>query len=72
MKKFEVGKTYKVNGAGSIHVDKRTECYITFSGDYTGRKKIYPADLFGLGENILLNIPGLKQHKYFCFAAKEI
>lgn len=67
MKKFETGKSYHVNGGGLITVTKRTDCYITFAGSFTGRRKIISDNLFGLGENILIpsRYPGLK---YFCFA----
>lgn len=55
MKRFEVGKEYAVPGHGTIKIEKRTKCYITFSGCYTGRKKLealFKNGLFGLGENI--------------------
>lgn len=70
MKQFEEGKTYKVNGPGSITVTKKTAHFITYTGDHTGRKKIYALNLFGLGENIL--IPSeCKSYCYFCYAAHE-
>ena len=68
MKSFEVGKTYLVNGGGAIRVIKRTSCYITFDGDFCGKRKICRDNLFGLGEHIL--IPG-KHIEYFCFAEHE-
>ena len=70
MRKFEEGKTYEVNGGGSITVTKRTAKYIEFTGDFTGRRKVIEDNLFGLGENIL--IPSdYKVMKYFCFAGHE-
>lgn len=70
MKKFETGKTYMVNGGGFITVTKRTEHFITFCGSYAGRRKIIAADMFGLGENILIptEYAGFKR---FCFAGHE-
>lgn len=58
MKKFEEGKWYKVASGGLIHVEKRTPQYITFTGNYSGRKKVYNVDTFGicgLGENIWID-----------------
>lgn len=55
MKTFEEGKRYEVAGGGEILIEKRTHCFITFSGDFTGRKKVAlfgDKGLFGLGENI--------------------
>lgn len=72
MKSFEEGKTYYVNGPGQILVEKVTEHFITFSGDFSGRKKIYKDNLFGLGENILIDHPTCRQLKYFCFAGHEV
>lgn len=75
MKRFEAGKTYKVNGPGYIRVSRRTEHFIDFSRVIEGkeskrmRKRIYQDNLFGLGENIL--IPAAASAKYFVFAAHE-
>lgn len=55
MKAFEEGKRYGVAGGGEILIEKRTPCFITFSGDFTGKKKVATFGdrvLFGLGENI--------------------
>ena len=71
MKTFEEGKTYKVNGPGCIRIEKRTDHYITFSGDFSGRKKIHDNNLFGLGEDIVIDTP-YKGCKYLCFAAHEV
>ena len=69
MKRFEVGKTYKVNGFGFIKVTKRTKHYLTFSGDYKGRKKIADENLFDLGEHVLVDYPDTSlKLKLFCFA----
>ena len=74
MQQFEEGKTYNVNGGGKITVTRRTSQFVFFTGttrdgETRGRKKIYPDNLFGLGENILIPslYPGLK---YFCFAGR--
>ncbi len=40
MKRFEAGVSYYTAGGKVITVTKRTEHYITFTGDYTGRKKV--------------------------------
>ena len=40
MKRFEAGYSYYTAGGKVITVTKRTEHYITFTGDYTGRKKV--------------------------------
>lgn len=47
--KFEVGKTYRVNGGGQIRITKRTKKFVSFDGDFTGRKMI---DLSFLSESI--------------------
>lgn len=73
MKTFEVGKTYKLNGSGQIRIEKRTAHFVTFSGTFSGRKKIDPqSNLLGLGELILIENPDCKQFKYFCFAGNEV
>ena len=53
MKQFEVGKTYKAGG-GEIKIIKRTRCYITYEGDFSGRSqiKILGNGLFDLCENV--------------------
>ena len=76
MKQFETGKTYFINGGGTITVIKRTPAYITFTAAgtrrpvKTGRKGIMKDDLFGLGENILIDTDNTAV-KYFCFAEHE-
>lgn len=70
MKRFEVGKTYKVNGGNTITIQKRTEHYATVSGDYNGRLYIYRDNFFGLGEDLMIPTE-YKQMKKFCFAGKE-
>lgn len=80
MKQFEQGKQYKINGSdyGTITVVKRSRCYVTIIGDIperSGRYMIYSFGkngLFGMGENILLPIPGVKQHMLFCFACMTV
>ena len=72
MKRFRTGESYRVNGGGTITITKRTSQYVTYTGDYSGKKKIYTYDeegLFGLGEHIL--VPMAAGHT-FCFAGKEI
>lgn len=72
MKRFEVGKTYQVNGGGTITITKRTRCFITFTGSFSGRMMPYAyADkgLFGLGEHIWI-----RKNSYMkvpCFAGHE-
>ena len=69
MKRFEASKTYDISGyqAGTNFVEKRTECYVWFTGSFTGKRRIIADYLFGLGENILIpsEYSGLT---YFCFA----
>ena len=74
MKLFEVGKEYKVNGPGSIRIVKRSAHYVTFEGEFSGRKQTVQfgdSGFFGLGESLLIkgDVPG---HKYWIFAAHEI
>lgn len=66
MKTFEVGRTYKVNMGGHITVTKRTAQYITFAGNYTGRKKV-SCDLFRSEYIMVGSIPGTSL-KGMCFA----
>ena len=73
MKKFEVGKVYRVNNGDMIRVIKRTACYISYTGDRTGRSKVYScgdSGLFGMGENIW--IPVIKNLAVICMAANEM
>lgn len=67
MKVFEIGKEYKVNGPGCIRIEKRTKHFVTFSGDYSGRKKL-DSGLFGMGEYFMIPTPDCKNFQYFCFA----
>ena len=69
MKQFEVGKTYSVQGGGLVTVTGRTEQFVTFSGDFSGRKKVYPAGLLGLGEHFIITRPD--GCKVLCFADHE-
>jgi hypothetical protein len=76
MKEFEVGKTYRVQGlkGETITITKRTKCFVTFTGSYEGRKKTgryFENGLFGLGENILIDLPG-KPYGLFVHAAWEV
>ena len=71
IKAFESGRTYRVNDTDRtlVTVTKRTACYVTITGDYSGRYRVYATGengLFGLGENILI---GCGQFKCFCFAS---
>lgn len=73
MKAFEKGKSYHVNGGGIITVTKVTKEFVTFDGDFHGKRRInrcFENGLFGLGEHILIpsQYPSLK---YFCFAGHE-
>lgn len=54
MKAFTQGHTYEVCGGGYITVTKRTPHYITFTGSFTGRRKIRKDEHYGLGEVIRL------------------
>ena len=47
----------------------RTENFVTFSGDFTGKKKVYPAGLLGLGEHLVIVRPD--GCKVLCFADHE-
>lgn len=70
MKQFETGKVYKVNGPGYIRILRRTDHYITFTGDYTGRRKIAAHDWFKLGE--MISVPGpVKGFNYLVFAGHD-
>lgn len=69
MKRFEVGKNYSVQGGGLVTVTKRTKNFVTFSGDFTRKKKVYPAGLVGLGEHIVITRPD--GWKVLCFADHE-
>ena len=64
---FETGKTYHVNGPGTITIISRSRDYVTYSGDIVGngRKRIYKDNLFNKGEYILISCGKLK---YYCFA----
>lgn len=70
--KFEAGRTYRVNDTNrsTVKVVKRTRCHITIEGSYTGRFRIYDANMFGMGENIWIpaRITGFR-HSYICSAA---
>lgn len=73
MKKFEVGKVYRVNNGDMIKITKRTACYISYTRDRTGRSKVYScghSGLFGMGENVW--IPVAKNHAVICSAANEM
>lgn len=70
MKRFEAGKRYAVNGGGTITVTRRTEHFITFEGDFAGKRKIIADNLFNLGENILIPAK-YAGRKLFCFAGNE-
>ena len=73
MKKFESGKSYRVNDTdnSTVTVTSRTKCYVTLAGAYTGRYKVSANDFFGLGENVLLPCMIGRAHKCFLFAAHE-
>ena len=65
---FEQGKTYKVYDKGTITIQKRTKHYVTFTGDFSGRKKIDRGGiLFGNNEYILIET-GVNGIKYFVVA----
>ena len=66
MKSFEVGKTYRVNMGGRITVTKRTAQYVTFTGNYEGRKKV-SCDLFK-SEYIMVGRIPKTSLKGMCFA----
>ena len=72
MKRFEVGKTYQVNGGGTITITKRTRCFITFTGSFSGRMMPYAMfenGLFGLGEHIWIRKNSYM--KVHCFAGHK-
>ena len=77
IKAFETGKTYFVNGGGTITINKRTKHYIIVSGktkhDTIKNKRfyIYDDNLFNLGECILIPFSEYKALKYYCFAGHE-
>ena len=75
MIKFEVGKTYRINGAqfGAVKVVKRSKHFVTVQGignEIRGRFEVYSFGengFFGMGENILLP-SGVAGVGLFCFA----
>lgn len=69
MKRFEVGTSYNVSGGGIITITKRTARYITYTGDFSGRRLIDNGDLFSLGEYVLIPVDGLQR---FCFASFSV
>lgn len=71
MKEFQTGKSYLVNDIENnvITVIKKTDCYITISGSYSGKYRIYKSDILKLGNHIKIQIGNIKA---FCFAGKEI
>lgn len=72
MKRFELGKTYSVQGGGLVTVTGMTKAFVTFSGDFSGRKKVYAAfdnGLLGLGEHLVITRPD--GCKVLCFADHE-
>jgi len=74
MKKFEVGKAYMVNGGGIITVTKRTACFISYTGDRTGRSRVYAwgdNGIFGMGEHINVPIPNTRNCFTICAASHE-
>ena len=55
MKKFEVGKEYFSAGHFmKVKCEKVTAEYVTFSGDYNGRKQITSINIFGMGDHVFL------------------
>ena len=73
MKRFEVGKTYKVYDKGEITITKRTKCYATFTGTWSGRKLIDAYGehgIFGLGESMVIP-SGISGVDYLVFAKNE-
>lgn len=73
MKKFEIGKTYRIDSDGllQITVTKKTDYYIWFTGYHAGKKLICKDGLFKWEEYFLLET-GNRHLKYFVHAGKEI
>ena len=65
--KFETGKEYKVSTIGTIKVEKRSACYVTVSGMYTGRLLV--REWFNGGEIVL--VPIVHRVTVFCFSWNE-
>ena len=76
-KKFEKGKRYSYGKSNSMSVTviKRTECYVTVTGDYTGMLRVYlpyGTGLYGYGENIYIPFDKKDKNKtYLCYAKDE-
>lgn len=66
MKSFEVGKSYNVNMGGYITVTSRTAQYITSTGSYVGRRKVF-CDLFN-SEHIMVGRIPKTSLRGMCFA----
>ena len=64
---FEEGKTYKVYDKGTITIQKRTKSYVTFSGDFSGKKMVTRDALFQ-GKEYFQIESGTKGIKYFVVA----
>ena len=74
MKRFEAGKRYDVNGGGIVKIEKRTPCYVTISGSFSGRFYVGRQNgpgIFGLGECFWIPSPKCKSLSYPVFAAHE-
>ena len=71
--RFEVGKTYDVNGGGTVTVTRRTRCYVTVSGPFAGR--YYVGDVkyesFLVTENLLNDHGTPYKSTRPCFAFNE-
>ena len=77
MKQFEVGKTYRLHGftvKRVVTVVKRTKCYVTVTGDYSGRLIVRNDRFFGDFEFLWVPIPVCATHtmQILCFADNEI
>lgn len=66
--RFETGKSYKVYDKGFVKIESRTACYVTFTGDWQGRKQIRQDGLFRGNEYILIDSEIMKNFKYFVVA----
>ena len=67
---FESGKSYSLNTSKNyrIHIERRTDHYVTFTGDFAGKKKIY----HGLSNSEYIWIPSeIKGMQYLTLAKNE-
>lgn len=75
MKRFEVGKTYKIGlgiyGTRYITITARNRTHIRFTGDYTGVRAVYDSKSRYTGEAAYIDLNEIHP-KAIAFAAYEV